>query len=145
MLGALASTFGLGIAYFLAAVPAGVALGLSPWMAAVAAWAGYTAIAAVVPLAGTPLRAWIIRKFHLHLEPDPKKFFWRIWQRGGLAGLALIAPVTCGPYFAALLGLTLGERPLRLVGWIALGGIPWSLLFALLSVLGVSLVGARGG
>lgn len=141
MLSALASTFGFGIVYFLAAVPAGVAMGLSPWRAAVAAWAGYTAIASVVPLAGAPLRAWLVRKFRINLEPNPQKLFWRVWQRWGLAGLSLIAPITCGPYFAALIGLALGERAHRLIFWIGLGGIPWAFLFALLTSWGISLKG----
>ena len=105
------TVFGLGIAYFLAAIPTGVAMHLNPWTAALCAWTGYTAIAAAMLAVGTPARKWLTEKFHISARPDPKKFLWRVWMRWGLPGLALIAPVTCGPYFAALIALMLGERP----------------------------------
>jgi len=139
ILAAMASVFGLGIVYFLAAIPAGVAMGLHPALAAVAAWAGYVAIGAAMLLVGAPARAWISRRFGFSLEPDPAKLFWRVWQRWGLPGLALLAPVTCGPYFAALIALALGERPLRLILWIAVGVIPWCIFFAVLAAAGLSL------
>ncbi len=136
---ALLVTFGLGIAYFLAAIPTGVAMSLHPAVAAVTAWAGYTAIAAAMLAIGGPARRWLQARFRLPLEPDPKKMFWRVWRRWGMPGLGLLAPVTCGPYFAALIALTLGERPVRLMLWIGLGAIPWSVAFALLSAAGLKL------
>jgi hypothetical protein len=139
ILASMASVFGLGIVYFLAAIPAGVAMGLSPVLAAVAAWSGYVAIGAAMLLVGAPARAWIARRFGLSLEPNPEKVFWRVWQRWGLPGLALLAPVTCGPYFAALIALALGERPARLITWIAVGVIPWCIFFAILAAAGLSL------
>jgi hypothetical protein len=133
----LATAFGLGVAYFVAAIPAGVGLGLSPLVAAAAAWAGYTGIAATMVGVGEPARKWMHGRFRLSPQPDPKKLFWRIWQRAGLPGLGLLAPVTCGPFLAALLALTLGERPGRVVLWVGLGVVPWCILFALLTLFGV--------
>ena len=50
----------------------------------------------------------------------------RAWARFGLLGLALLAPVTVGAQVGAVIGLSLGARPLRL--WIALtlGGALWA-------------------
>lgn len=142
MLRAMVIVFGLGIAYFLAAIPTGVAMKLSPTVAALCAWAGYTAIGAAMLLVGSPARRWLNRRFSISPHPDPKKLFWRIWMRGGLPGLALLAPVTCGPYFAALIALTLGEKPLRVILWIAGGAIPWCILFAILAASGSKWLGA---
>jgi hypothetical protein len=139
----LAVAFGLGVVWFIGAIPAGVGLGLGPVVAAVAAWAGYTAIAAVMVAAGEPARRWLEKRFRLSPHPDPAKFFWRVWLRGGLPALGLLAPVTCGPYFAALLALALGERPGRVLAWIAAGVVPWCVLFALLTALGVQFVPGR--
>ena len=139
-LGAMATVFVLGVAYFIAAIPAGVGLKLSPWLAAICAWAGYTSIAAAMLLIGEPARKWMERKFKISPHPDPKKLFWRAWGRFGMPGLGLLAPVTCGPYFAALIALTLGEKPVRLMLWIAGGVIPWCILFAALAAAGVKLV-----
>jgi len=63
-------------------------------------------------------------------------------MRWGLPGLALLAPVTCGPYFAALIALALGEKPLWVILWIAGGAIPWCILFAILAATGSKWLGA---
>lgn len=140
-LGAMATVFGLGVVYFIAAIPVGVALKLSPLVAAICAWAGYTAIAAAMLFIGEPARKWVERKFKISPHPDPKKLFWRVWGRFGMPGLGLLAPVTCGPYFAALVALALGEKPARLMLWIAGGAIPWCILFASLAAAGVNVFG----
>ncbi len=119
-LSSIFAVFGLGIVYFLAAIPTGVALKLPPALAAAAAWAGYTAIAAAMLLLGTPAREWLQRKFKISLEPNPQKVFWRIWGRFGMQGLGLLAPVTTGPYIAALIALALGTPPRKVILWIAL-------------------------
>ena len=130
------TVFGLGIVYFLAAIPTGVALRLDPGLSALCAWAGYTAIAAVMLAIGTPARRWLVEKFKISPRPNPKKLFWRVWIRWGLPGLALLAPVTCGPYIAALIALALGEKPQRLLLWISLGVIPWCIGFAVMAATG---------
>jgi hypothetical protein len=137
---AIASVFGLGVVYFLAAIPTGTALGLNPFIAAFWAWAGYSAIAAAMVAVGEPARKWIGKKLRLPAEPDPTKTFWRVWLKYGLPGLALLAPVTVGPYFAALVALTLGSQPRHVVTWIALGVIPWCIAFATLVSLGMMAV-----
>lgn len=140
-LGAMLTVFGLGVAYFLAAIPAGVALGLHPVVAAACAWVGYTAIGAAMLVIGAPARRWMERKFRVSAHPDPRKLFWRVWLRWGMPGLGLLAPVTCGPYFAALIALALGERPRRLMFWIAVGVLPWCAAFALAAAGGGKLLG----
>ena len=140
---AWSSAFGLGILYFVAAIPVGTSMGLNPWNAALAAWSGYTMITAVALAAGTPLRRWFCRRFKIGDTPDPKKLFWRIWNRWGLPGLAITAPVLTGPYIAAFLAIGLGCRPARTFLWIAGASIPWCVLFVLLVKAGVQIVGAE--
>lgn len=137
----MVTVFGLGVVYFIAAIPTGVALKLDPVTAALCAWAGYTAIGAAMLLVGDPARRWLEKKFRISPHPDPTKLFWRAWGRFGLPGLALLAPVTVGPYIAALIALALGEKPLRLILWIAAGAIPWTLVFAILAATGVNILG----
>lgn len=140
---AAATSFLLGVVYFIAAIPTGTALGLPVVLAMFFAWAGYTAIAAAMLWIGTPARNWITKKAGKKLEPNPEKWFWRIWQRWGMPGLGFLAPVTCGPYMAALIALTLGEKPRRMLTWIMVGALPWCILFGILSSLGINLVGPR--
>ncbi|HEY5704107.1 MAG TPA: small multi-drug export protein [Terrimicrobiaceae bacterium] len=137
---AMLTVFGLGVAYFVAAIPTGVALRLDPGVAALCAWAGYTTIATAMLVIGTTARTWLEQKFKISPHPNPKKLLWRVWMRWGLPGLALLAPVTCGPYLAALIALALGEKPLRLLLWIALGVIPWCVLFAAMVGSGIRVI-----
>ena len=139
MTGAL-TAFGLGFFYFVGAIPAGVAAHASLWMAALAAWLGYSAGGLLILVAGAPIRAWITRKLKINPKPDPAKLFWRIWHRFGLWGLALIAPVSVGPQATAILALSLGESPGRIQLAISLSIIPWVLLSAYLTSLGHSLL-----
>lgn len=136
--GAIVATFVAGVVYFIAAIPIGVGLKLHPAAAAASAWAGYTAIAAAMLIIGEPARRWVVKRLKISAEPDPKKLFWRVWGKFGMPGLGLLAPVTVGPYLAALLAIALGEKPARLMLWIAGGAIPWCILFAVLSAMGVS-------
>jgi len=136
----LLTVFGLGIGYFLAAIPVGVTMHLPPAVAAIAAWAGYTFIAAAMLPLGAPARDWLIRRFRIPIQPNPEKLFWRVWARWGMPGLGILAPVTCGPYFAALIALALGEKPSRLMLWIAAGAIPWCITFAIMAATGSHLL-----
>jgi Ca2+/H+ antiporter, TMEM165/GDT1 family len=136
----LTTAFGLGFVYFIAAIPAGVAAGATAWLAGVLAGVGYVVGGTVVLLAGAPLREWVVRKLKIPVERDPSKLVWRMWERGGLLGLCLIAPVTIGPQATAVIALAVGERTPRIIAAIALGVAPWCAGFALLTTFGVKLV-----
>ena len=132
----LLTAFGLGFLYFISAIPAGVAAHAPVWVAAAAAWLGYSAGGLVVLLAGAPLRAWITGKLKIDPTPDPSKLFWRVWHRFGLWGLGLIAPVTVGPQATAAIALALGEPPVRIQLAISLGVFPWVAAFGVLTAVG---------
>jgi len=140
MLTGMATAFGLGFLYFIAAVPAGVAAGAPAWVAGLAAGLGYLAGAAVVLLAGAPLREWLVRKLKIPVERDPSKLVWRMWERGGLLGLCLIAPVTIGPQVTTVIALAVGEKPRRILVAVAFGVLPWCVIVAVLTSFGFKLV-----
>ncbi|MGA0111797.1 MAG: hypothetical protein ACO3PN_06810 [Chthoniobacterales bacterium] len=135
----LATAFGLGAIYFIAAIPAGIAAGAGAWTVAVAAALGYTAGGVVVLVAGAPLRAWLVKKLKIPVQRDPAKLVWRMWDRGGLLGLCLVAPVTIGPQATAVIALAVGERTPKIAAFIALGVVPWCVAFALLTAFGFKL------
>lgn len=130
------TAFGLGFLYFISAIPGGVAAHAPVWLAATAAWLGYSAGGFVVLAAGAPLRTWITRKMKIDPTPDPTKLFWKVWGRSGLWGLGLIAPVTVGPQVTAVIALALGESPRRIQLAISLGVLPWVIALGLLTALG---------
>ena len=76
------------------------------------------------------------RKLKINPTPDTSKFFWRIWHRFGLWGLAFVAPVSVGPQTTAILSLALGESPKRILLAIAVGILPWVVLSGYLTSLG---------
>ncbi|MGA0094453.1 MAG: hypothetical protein ACO3J2_09200 [Chthoniobacterales bacterium] len=135
----LATAFGLGAIYFIAAIPAGIAAGAGAWTVAVAAAQRYTAGGVVVLVAGAPLRAWLVKKLKIPVQRDPAKLVWRMWDRGGLLGLCLVAPVTIGPQATAVIALAVGERTPKIAAFIALGVVPWCVAFALLTAFGFKL------
>lgn len=137
----MTTAFGLGFIYFIAAIPAGVAAGAPAWLAGLAAWLGYTAGGAVVLVAGAPLRSWLVGKLKIPTERDPSKFIWRAWDRWGLAGLALLAPVTIGPQATAIIALAVGEKWPRILAAISFGVLPWVVTFVVLTSFGVRLAG----
>jgi len=134
-----AVAFGLGFLYFISAIPAGAAAGAPLWLVGFFAWAGYSAGALAVLLAGAPLRDWLIRKLKIPVKRDSTKLVWRIWERWGLAGLGLLAPVTIGPQAGSILALAVGERAVRIFLALSLGVIPYCVLFAILVGLGVKI------
>lgn len=131
MILALITTFALGVVYFISAIPVALIAGAPLWAAALMAWLGYTVGGGIVVGLGAPLRKWLFKKMHLSLELNSKKLLWRIWEKYGLVGMSLIAPVTIGPEVAAILLLALGEKPKKIVGSLALGVLPWVGGFAL--------------
>ena len=139
MAGGAAIAFGFGFLYFLGAIPAGVAAGAPVWLAAVSAWVGYSAGGLVVLVAGAPLRDWLVRKLKIPVERDSSKLVWRIWEKWGLAGLGLLAPVMIGPQAGSILALAVGERAVRVFVALSLGVVPWCVLFAILVGFGVKI------
>lgn len=123
---ALFGIAGLGALYFIAAPAAGIALGLDWRAAALLAWAGYAAAGIVVAAIGVPARNFLARKFKKLPDLSRHKVFRSCWEKGGLIGLGLIAPITIGPKGAALVGLAAGEKPVPLVTSILAGAVPWA-------------------
>lgn len=136
--GAVAA-FSFGFLYFLAAIPAGVAAGAPLLLATLTAWMGYSSGALLVIVAGTPLRDWLVKRLKIPVQRDPSKLVWRVWEKWGLAGLGLLAPVTIGPQVGGILALAVGERPGRVLLALSLGVIPWCLLFAAFVACGIKI------
>ncbi len=142
LVGKLAGVFGLAFFSFTYAILAGLALGLAPVVIALIAWISYTAGVVLTILLGDPLRKRLLARFGGKLASNPESFVRRAWDRYGLIGLSLLAPVTTGSQIGAILGLSFGESPRRLVIGLALGGALWAILETAAVSLGVSAVQA---
>jgi hypothetical protein len=140
MLPRLVSIFALAFVSFWASIPAGIALGVAPAIVAVTAWASYTAGVILVALLGEPLRARLLKRFGGRVASNPNSAIRRAWDRFGLIGLSLLAPVTTGAQIGAIIGLALGVPAPKLIAGMSLGAALWGIGITLAVVLGVAAV-----
>jgi hypothetical protein len=156
---------GLGALSMFASVPAGLAMGLRPVVVGIASAAGSIAVLLVVVLLGERARALLLKRF-APAPADPgageaeqggkpseedrppggrnspqtggRQYRWamQVWERYGVIGLALIAPLFPGAPVAAALTLALGVPARRVFIWLSIGLILWTAGVTLAAVLG---------
>ncbi|MHB8625770.1 MAG: small multi-drug export protein [Aggregatilineales bacterium] len=140
LLAKLGSIFALAFFSFWASIPMGVALEVAPFMVMLTAWTSYMAGVIILVLVGAPIRAYLLKRFGGKVTSNPDNVIWRAWTRFGLIGLALLAPMTTGAQIGALIALSLGAPPRKLILAMALGAALWGIAITLAVVLGVAVV-----
>jgi hypothetical protein len=129
---------GISIVELWAAIPAGFALNLNPALIIVMSSIGAIIGAAIVVFAGEKIRNKII-KWHNGGKENPKQSrLYRIWDKYGVVGLGLLSPLLFGALIGAALGSLLGAKKLRLLLWMSIGIIVWSVILTLIGVAGIS-------
>lgn len=121
-----------------AAIPAGFALGLNPFLIGSGAAVGAIMGTLFVVVAGERLRNWIIRRHSGGKEKQSPGIVQRIWQRYGVIGLGFLAPLLTGAPIGAALGLAFGAPPGRLIVWMSVGIILWTAILTIAGVLGLA-------
>jgi len=134
---AIASVFGLAFFSFWAAIPLGLALGLNPLVVIATTTISYAAGVAAVTLLGGRVRAWIMARLARGGTPDPNSRIAKIWDRYGVVGLGIAAPLTLGAQIGAAFGIALNANPRRLFVVMSLCALAWSILLTALVSLGV--------
>jgi len=147
----LLGVFALSAVIFWAGIPAGFAIGLSPFLSALVTGSGAFASVLLVVFAGVGLRIWITKLRQgktsavlaidppLSPKPEPKpNFFRKIWNRYGLIGLALTAPLLSGTLAGAALAVALGSKRGPILIWFAVGIILWAAVIVTAVTLGVN-------
>jgi hypothetical protein len=137
---AVVSVFSLAFVSFWPAIPSGIALGLTPLVVILTTSISYAAGVALVLLVGKPLQSWLARRFDKTVA-NPDSLVRRAWQRFGVIGLGLLAPMTVGAQVGAVIGLALNVPPRRLFIWMVSGAILWSI--GLTAAVQLGLVGVR--
>ena len=128
---------GLGVVELWAAAPAGLAMRIHPAAVFAAAAAGAITSGIAVILLGEGVREWIRRRRAAGAGGKQTGIAYRIWQRYGVIGWGLLAPLLTGSPLGAALGLALGAPARRLLFWIIVGSVLWSGVFTLIAVLGM--------
>ena len=137
---AIISTFALAFFYFWPAMPSGLALGLDPLVVILTTSLSYIAGVALVLLLGKPVQEWLSRRFNKTVS-NPNSLLRRTWNRFGIIGLGLLAPITIGAQIGAVIGLALNAPPRKLFLSMAVGAVLWSIALTLAVQFG--LVGVR--
>jgi membrane protein YqaA with SNARE-associated domain len=137
----LLTIFALGVAELWAAAPTGVLMKLNPLLVCLVAAVGAVSGGTVVILLGERVKAWLERKRKREKMAERRGLLYRIWQRHGVIGWGLLAPLLVGSPLGAAFGLILGAPPRRLLVWLCAGSVLWSIVFSGLVVLGWSLFG----
>ncbi|MFY8216676.1 MAG: small multi-drug export protein [Chthoniobacterales bacterium] len=138
---ALFIALSLGFFYFISAIPASAAAGAPLWVAAIAAWIGYSLGGLLIALLGEPVRTALTKRFQKQLDPSKNGWFQRGVRRYGLPAIGLLAPITIGPQIGALAGIALGIPKWHLTVALSLGVIPWCIGISVLLSLGFRIFG----
>lgn len=136
----LLTVLGLGAVELWAAIPAGLALRLHPVAIGSVAAIGAILGSLVIVLLGGRVRTWLVRRHGRTGEKGRPGRIEKIWNRYGVIGLGLLAPVLTGAPLGVALGLTLGVPAGRLMFWISLGIVIWSAGLTMVGALGLAVV-----
>ena len=115
----LLTVLGLGAVELWIAVPAGFALELSPSVTAITAASGGMLGLLVILALGERISNRLLKR--VNSEDKRKKFINRIWDRYGVAGFGLLAPLLIGAPLGTVLGIAMGIQGNRLFFWMSLG------------------------
>ena len=116
----------------------GLALGLSPALSGAVSVAGAVAGVTLVVALGGRLRELVYRSRRLAGRRERVE---RVWERYGIPGVALQAPLLTGPILATLLALALGAPPRPLLVWMLASVVFWGAVIAGAAALGFSMFG----
>ncbi|GAB6931859.1 small multi-drug export protein [Calditerricola satsumensis] len=128
---------GIGAVELWAAIPAGLAFRLPPVLTGIASALGAIGGAILVIVLGDRARTWILNIRGGKGSRKKNGVLYRIWNRYGVIGLGLLAPLITGAPLGAAIGITLGASPRQLFLWISLGIVVWTIILTVLAVLGV--------
>ena len=116
----------------------GLALGLSPTLSGAVSIASAVAGVTLVVAAGGRLQHLIYRSRRLAKRRERTE---RVWERYGIPGVALQAPLLTGPLLATLLALALGAPARPLLLWMLASVVLWGAVLAGAAAVGFSMFG----
>ena len=120
------TVFIAGLAELWVAIPLGLIFNLSPLITAAASALGSITAALIVVFAGSNLRSRFL-KWRYGTDAELKKSrIYKIWNKYGIIGLGLLSPLLFGAPLGTALGIILGADRNRLLLWMTIGIIIWS-------------------
>jgi membrane protein YqaA with SNARE-associated domain len=131
----------LGLATFeiYAAIPAGFAFKLSPWLIFFASVSGGLLGAFVAAFLGEKIRAFFAKYRPPKAEKSKTGLVYRIWDKYGLIGLGFLGTLTVGAPVSIAVGVGFNVSMQKLLAWCCVGVITRCTLFTLLGYYGMKL------
>jgi len=125
----------------LAAIPAGFAFGHHYLLIVAETSIGAILGAIIVIKSGDGIRKWLLKK-RKPKEPSPRRErFKKVFDKYGVAGTGLLAPLITGVPLGATLSVAAGADPFKNILWISIGVIIWTVVFTMLGELGIEIFG----
>lgn len=124
-------------------VPLGVVWGLPPFLVGITAFIGNLILILLLSFFFKQYAKWrTARRLKKGITTPSKKETRsrRLWERYGIPGLALLAPILVGTDIAAVLALTFGSSRTHVVSWMTVSLAVWTVIFTVGSMYGFSLM-----
>lgn len=119
------------------AIPLGLLMDVNPIIITIVASAGAIMAAVVVTFLGENLRTRFIRwKYHDEKALEKSRLY-EIWNKYGVIGLGLTSPLLFGAPLGAAVGIALGADKNRLILWISIGIVLWSIGLTVAGTMGL--------
>ena len=120
------------------AIPFGFAMKLNPIVISLLTTFGAILGVVLILSVGKPLRRWYVERYFKKEGKVLNKFINKIWNRYGVVGYGLLAPLVIGAHIGAILGLILGVPARSLLLWLSIGTFIWCVVFTMLGALGIA-------
>jgi hypothetical protein len=131
-----------GITGLYKGVPVGIALKAHPTLIAGLTALGSITSVLIINYSGTSFRKWLFGKIGKDNLEKKKGRFTNLMDRYGVIGLGLIASGTIGPIATILLGLITLKETSKLMVYLIIGIVLWSIALTAIAVLGIDAIKA---
>jgi hypothetical protein len=129
-----------GITGLYKGVPVGIALKAHPILIASMTALGSITAVLIINYSGTSFRKWLLSKIGKDNLEKKKGRFTNLMDRYGVIGLGLIASGTIGPIATILLGLITLKKTSRLMVYLIIGIMLWSIVLTAIAMLGMDAI-----
>lgn len=130
---------GLATFEIYAAIPAGFAFGLSPWVIFLASLVGGIAGVFVVAFLGDKIRAFFHKDKPVKEKKAKHPMLDKIWNKYGIIGLGFLGTFTVGAPVSIAVGVGFNANLKKLVTWCCIGVLARCVIFTSVGYYGLQL------
>lgn len=118
------------------AIPLGFVMGVNPILIAIISAAGSILSAILVIILSNSLRHRFLKWKYKDKDALEKSRLYEVWNNYGVIGLGLLSPLILGAPLGSAVGIALGAGKKRLILWISIGILLWSVGLTLAGFMG---------